>query len=468
MLTRQQIASGYQVLFGTLREAPTELEYLYWEAQSADGSVSSADFLQKLAAYTLNHSSGSELEAAAKSHLYTAKYEDVLRPVANWTGPVTERIQFNTDVLTARYGAEQRLRLLRFPRVSLEYAILLTTLHLQHYQNQLQIMQGRPVYIPLWQEELVAPKSTLGEWELNSIEGLTTGIYTLYLSYDKAEVVEIVENNGNLFFKTTPSMSQSAVPRIIPVVLGDISGSQILGFITANVASGRVQANLNTYDPDKKVNILKLRKNTIPLQQSLKHPVLFLEQNWITPAQHGIDRETHVVDFNTGVKSIYDLRGYSDTKQTLEFFGKKNKYGIRDFFLDCAGRFADFYFPTFLEDIVLPENFSYVQGGFKLKCKHVGIDFYQNGKHKMLWIEFKGKPAVACKITESRFEDSMDVLVIANPVNKLLDPFGFNWVASDIKRISYLNKCRFDSDSLEVSWINREYYKVTTTIRTIQ
>ena len=71
-------------------------------------------------------------------------------PIApDWRPGIRERLEWLTDVLIARDGTEQRVRLRDYPRRSLEYSILASSAA-QPLDALLWGLQGRLVAVPLW------------------------------------------------------------------------------------------------------------------------------------------------------------------------------------------------------------------------------------------------------------------------------------------------------------------------------
>lgn len=464
MLSTAQIQAGYTLVFRE-KIVPTTSDVNFWKGLSADNSITSANFPQKLAAYSLTYGKigsvvlTSEQLLSAKTYLYYEQIEEVLTPLANFSNGFHERIQFNTDVLQSRYGLEQRYRLLHFPKSTLEFDILLYRENLQHFTNQLQRVQGQEVWIPLWQFSLPIKTNTLGVWDLS---GANSGKHILYAGYSLFELVDVVREGDTLFFEHQPALSSSLNAQLIPVRKGNINESIAIDYVSVNAATGHIAADLIPQAP------IKVERPT-DFQRIAGIPLFNLEQNWTTPSHNVISRPTTVVDYNTGVRKVYDLHGYSDTTKTLEFLGKRNKYGIRDFFLDCAGRYAEFFLPTFTEDLTLVENFNYVNAQKFLLAKGSGFSkFYAGSKlSKFIYIEFKSRPAIICEIGMPTIQNGIEQVPI-KAVQSSSDPFGYDWNASEVHRISYLPKCRFSSDTIEINWITGDVYTVTTSFITVQ
>lgn len=453
MLTTLEIQSAYTLVFkGTY--APTVQELSYWSSLplTTDGLP------QKVAAYTLLHKTNENLRNLARHYLYYQTTEEVIRPLANWEGGITERIAFNTDILQARYGLEQRMRILRKPRINVEFGILLHHLTLQHFQNQINRAQGEAVWIPLWFGAIPFPESSLTSAKIEGVSGLTEGKFMLYAGYNYYEIVTVIKIEQDFYFQFPPVGSYAANIWIVPVVKGNVNEKINLSYITSQIATGQISSSLEPFHPA--INTPK-----VPHEIIENSPVLPIEQNWVTPTVTEINRPVKVLDYGTGVQLIYDLHGYSDTSKTVELFGWRNRYGIRDFFLECAGRYASFYCPTFIEDLTVEDGFSYTVNNKFLLVKEAGLSEYYsaNATNRYIYIEFWDKPAKIVKID----------LPVGNKVpvkspQGSADPFGFNFEKKDVRRVSFLPKCRFNSDTLEISWITPDVYRVTTSIITTQ
>lgn len=68
----------------------------------------------------------------------------------NWTSPVVERLAWNTDVITARDGSEQRIGLRTRPVRTFDYQFLLTHAQLGHVQAIVRAWQDQALEVPIW------------------------------------------------------------------------------------------------------------------------------------------------------------------------------------------------------------------------------------------------------------------------------------------------------------------------------
>ena len=471
MLTEAQIRNGYALLFGSDRVVTTP-EVNFWLGVASGGAITLINFVGKLAAHTLvEFSALASLSddqkvwlVNAKNYLYYEPLEEVLRPLANWKDPVSERIVFNTDILQARYGSEQRRQLLHYPRVTLEYTILSYKAQLQHLVNQIKDSQGHLIWTPLWQEIQVLSADLITLGDLSTVPRIRVGKYLLFSSYDSFELVDVVKVGETYQFEHNLSTAYTSSPWFIPVLPGNIREKVSFSYITGAVASGRVSAQLQVLS-DKAI-----WKNTKTLRMVNNYPLMPAEQNWVTPTSLEITRPSVVLDYGTGIMTSYDLHGYSDNTRTLSFIGKRDDYGIRDFFLEQAGRYASFYCPTFVNDLTIAEGFVYSSADKSILVKDVAVT--PNKISKYLYIEFHNKPAIICEFTVPTAENGLEKIpvyaVSASGAAPTEDAFNFPWDYKSVKRISYLPKCRFVADTLEVSWFTPQYYNVTVSIIHIQ
>lgn len=450
MITTQQVLDAYSIVFlGT--KTPSTNEISYWVNSEL---VTATNLAHQVAAYTLLHQATTQEINYAKAYLYYQTSEEVIRPLANWEGGVTERIVFNTDILTARYGTEQRLKLLQKPKVTVEFGILLHRQGLQHFQNQITRAQGSSVWFPLWFGAIQLTNADLND--LANVEGVAVGKYMLYAGYKYFELIDFVSVLGNLQLQHPVVGTYNYGAWLVPVARGSVNDKINLSFISSQVATGQISSNLEPFE---------VPHNTKTLVMLEDMPVFPIEQNWVSPTQTDITRPVQILDYGTGITAIYDLHGFSNVAKTAEFIGRRKQYGVRDFFLDCAGRFKTFYCPTFVEDITLTEDFEYTIGLKHFTMKEAGLYdyYYANSSNKYIYVEFYSRPAIICRIGMP----SGDTLPVFSTIGNT-DAFGFGFKAKEVRRISFMPCCRFNSDTLEINWITPEVYKATATIITVK
>lgn len=116
----------------------------------------------------------------------------------NWSGSVSEMLEWLTDVLTAPDGSEQRRSLRFFPRRSFEFAIAEGGPGRQLLDNMLISFGAARWYVPLWHEvnildlQAVSGASALASAELRDRTGVRVGS-VLCLMGDDPYTYELVE-----------------------------------------------------------------------------------------------------------------------------------------------------------------------------------------------------------------------------------------------------------------------------------
>ena len=72
----------------------------------------------------------------------------------DWSKPMTERLEWMTEVMTSRGGYEQRVQLRQVPRRTLEYDILAYETDYQYLDSLIAGWQSRVYAVPIWTDQL--------------------------------------------------------------------------------------------------------------------------------------------------------------------------------------------------------------------------------------------------------------------------------------------------------------------------
>jgi len=164
----------------------------------------------------------------------------------NWRTPVTERLEWLTDVMESRNGDEQRQRLRQNPRLYLDYEFLVHHDDLNVLDTLLFGWQGRAWAIPLWQHGQRLSKklvvgSTFIECGVDGYEFQENDSLMLYCTPSVYEVVTIkgLSYGGVSVDATTLTWMPGTF--IFPIRIAYMQGVTEVDKITGEVASGHVQ-----------------------------------------------------------------------------------------------------------------------------------------------------------------------------------------------------------------------------------
>jgi hypothetical protein len=467
MLTNSQILLGYGEIFGT-SYTPAQVEISFWANRSGFTIVNLPAMIcrhyltEAMTADYLDSPTLKALKLRALHYLYYSPTTELLHPMANWTTPVIERVSFHTDILQSRYGRETRHGLVYYPKIQLEYDILVYFELYQHFVNQVNYIQGRTIGIPQWHLMKVLTHALVDSGNLLTDGELVPGKYILFASYAHTEEVELELTGGILWFKNQVEMDLNTTPWIVPISKGSIRDKISLSMISAAAATGKVSADIKPNGGDTR-NIAKV------LPKIGDYPIFNEELNWVTPASMDLIRPTTLLDYGTGVTVAYDLHMYSDTLRTFTFVGRKGAFGVRDMFYQMKGKLKAFYLPSFTADMNLIKGFKYshVTQSFQVVAAGLADAYTLANLTKFLYVKFKNREPVVCKFGQPVEHNGIETVPVF-ATNGSADPFPFDWTEDDVISISFLTLSRFNSDIIEISWITPDLYQASVTFTNIQ
>lgn len=473
MLTDAGITSGYLAVLGV---APTQIQIDYWLVYKLSmPRLTDINFPMMLATQIILNPvpamipDGYDLAAIqthAKNYQVAEPQGEVLAVMANWTTPIMERFTFETDIMLSRNGKEQRACRRSVPRTIYEYEFMIYNAELNSFQNQIYAVQGRRIYIPIWSQ-----MRQLGSG-LNSMKFLRSGEYLLFSGYNLNELISVVEDAGVFHFATQPLSNYHEGSWLVPVQKGSVRDRVHFSLINERVATGSIQAIMNSFKPQQKVmpNYKTLFEFSDMNKVTSNSTILFeSEPNWTTSLGLEFTRPTGLIDFG-GLTTAYDLHNFSDLVHSASFTCNRDSYSIRDLFLDMRGRYKAFYMPSFQNDLdIVATDFS--GSILSLTVKDVGFSTNVYPKYfiKHLRIEFHTKPAIIVQIGSAVTGvgdnyNGLDYIQTNSLDSSTIEPFQ----PADVRRVSYVKLVRFNIDALECTWITPDWYTTTASFMGIR
>ncbi len=378
----------------------------------------------------------------------------------NWKTPVIERLQWRTDVLKPRSGAEQRISLRRHPMATVEYDFLAHSDELRVFSTELAGGQGSVWDIPLWHQaqELQQPASAGDQViPLDSVDkyGIFPGDrVAIFLTREHYEVVEVnLTSSDNITLLSVLSNNWPIGALVVPLQQGYLHDRIRLDTITRETASGVIHCTLVDYTSKPYTN-----------PKDLNGKILLDEQpNQVTPLQNQLSRSMATFDHDTGTPVFYDLYGFSDSVQVLEFVSlRRDGVGtIRALAEECRGRWKSFYMPSHKADLELHSSAVSTQGFLSIKNVGYALNIFPR---------FSNQYIRAFKTDGSHLDlQIIGASIIDNEVEQitLSTTIGEDLTIEGVSHISFIDLYRFDSDSLEIVWKNRASASTAITVRRV-
>lgn len=367
----------------------------------------------------------------------------------NWQEPMVERVSFLTDVMRAAEGAEQRRSVRQTPRRSFEGDYLLTGPERTFWDLFINALGSIEVVAPLYWEvatlkAAVNPGSGLRinfdtsetEWTYHGgwlalLAGATA------LDYEVVHVLSVDPLGVNL---AEPVKRPWPVgTKLLPLrrcVLDQISD---LDHRSAGVAV--VSTQLRVVGP----NYWNPAADGSPIYEGL--PALLEEPNWVAGLSTAPGRELTLLDTEIGLTYQTNQLGRALSGQAHRWFltGRQKLAGFRDLIYRHRGRAGSFWLPTFKADFKLAAPAT--AAATQITVQNVGYA-YTGGPTS-------GREHIAIKHAGGTIlRKILSVVPGTTAATERLNldgPVGLALSEGQVRRISFVETARFDSDEFEIT-----------------
>lgn len=362
----------------------------------------------------------------------------------NWGSPVSERLDWRTDVLSSESGAEQRLPRRLTPRRTLSALFYLTGPDRQQFENYIAAHGASRWAIPLWFDisTLSAPVSSgadtisvdtqdrefvvgglvvlrgksLNSWEIGVVESLTTSSITL---------VDPLENSWPKETKVYPG-------RVARVLFALDAEKKTDDFI--QLQAKFLIDQINPYRSD------------IALTTYLSSPVLETRPDDSEELSFGFERMMATVDNDHGIPAYEDVadRAFQTVQYRWSIVGRQKTHQLRQFLSYLRGRARAVWVPTFMADFSIDADVA--NGATFVAVKNVG--YTDSGAlaagREHIRIELRSGVNIHRRITASAVASATrETLTLDTPI-------ATGFLATDVVRISFMQLSRMTEDSIEL------------------
>jgi hypothetical protein len=381
-------------------------------------------------------------------------------PMPDGTGPIIERHQWRTDVITAFDGREQRIRLRDHARVAVEYTVLLAD-HVARIELETLINAygADDWHSPMWADaaELAAPVTSGNSvlpCDTNTRRFAVGGAVAIFA--DTTVQVQTVASVSPSYISLTGPLpvSISAGAVIVPIHTGRLSDQQSITRFTDQVAYAAVAWELSDAVP-----FAGLAR--APQVSYRSAPVCVMRPDWSSDPVSSWARKQVTVDFGNQVYRE-DESGRPTRLQSLRWLliGRDAVGELCGLLEHCQGRLNPFWLPTFANDFqVFPPD---PGSGAQINVYHCRYTELLSGSamHQHIAVQLHSGQIILREIVASAERDPIsEQLTLNSPLG--IDP-------ADIALISYLLPVRLDTDTVELSWDYADVASVALSVRSVR
>ena len=379
----------------------------------------------------------------------------------DWSRPVTEKLDWLTDVMLAQGGVEQRAGLRAVPRRTLAYDLATLT---RHQSNLLETMllgwQARLWAVPVWTErqdlaaDLAAGSLTI-PCATSGYEFATNGLALLWAAHDRHEAVEVsAVNASSLTLKAATLAAWPAGTRLYPIRLGRLPARQKLRRETDRQLSGAVEFAFDDHPGVEAADSGDLYDG---------YYVYAARTNWAEPTEVDLVRQVDVLDYETGQAWVDDLSGLAAQIKSWHwlFRSRAEIVAFRAWLAARSGRRVPFWSLSQAEDMEVAGPIG--ANDTAIVIRNIGYQRFLAGRADRRHIALR---TVAGAVYYRRITGAVEIdaateqLEIDSAIGATLQP-------SEVTSLRFMHLTRLETDTVEIAWHHLHAAECSTLLRSL-
>ncbi|MEE9422616.1 hypothetical protein [Candidatus Vondammii sp. HM_W22] len=363
----------------------------------------------------------------------------------NWRDPLSERLEWLTDLLPNYDGTEQRIRLREIPRRIFEFRITLHGMDKRRFEALLWEWQARVYALPIWTDPgrldaQVAVGSVQLSVSTDDLDYHVGGLAILISDTATVEAVEILSVQSDGLTLMRPLLANwPANSCIYPARSARLDDTQSLNIFTSELSEA--------------VLIFRVEDNsTITAVDSptvyRSYPVLESPPNWRDNLTAEYQRQLQHLDNLTGIRTVDDESGRASQVQSYLWTrqGRGNIRALRAWLYARAGRVNPIWVSSFQADLVMV--LAMISTDTVLTIENIGYTRYLRhaiGRRDIVIRLRDGTRLYRRIIAVSEVDSQTEWLTLDSAVGQDVTP-------ADVVMISWLQLTRLESDAVELTW----------------
>lgn len=379
--------------------------------------------------------------------------------LANWREGIVERLDWNTDTLTAFDGTEQRIKLREFPRRAMEFSFSAEGRQRRRLDTALYGWGARVWALPIWTDgQRLAADVDPGD--------LSIPVATTDRDFFAGGLVMLLDDAGGYEVVEAESVSAGSVAMVRPIAGTWPAGSCMvyparparlpnthgLRRFTGDFAYGRVRMefqDLSDWPAAPEATTYR----------SL--PVMLERPNWTADPELDYARKLAELDFGTGVRAFDDESDKPELLQSMRWFldSRADVAAFRSWLYARAGKFKAIWVPTWMVDLVMVSNLG--AGATSFDVENIGYARQVDARvhRRDIRIQLASGAVYYRRITAAaEVDDDTETLTIDSALGVAVTP-------ADVVSISFMALCRLDADGVEIAWFTGDAAQAVTNLR---
>lgn len=361
----------------------------------------------------------------------------------DWATPVEERLGWKTDKLRAWDATEQRRALRIAPRRNVKFATWMSTTDKQFVENQLFAWGALIWALPIWWDgQHLSAQSNPGDMlvlaDTVGRDFVTNGLAIILTDARTYEVIQL----GTI---TTTQLN------LVRAVVGTWKrGSKLYPIRSARLLNATRITRNNGSNADVEPEFQIVEACDWPPATGLATyrgaPVLEDSPSVTDTAEGAYDRQTFMIDNQTGAIDVYDTAqiGFPNNSHNWFLQGKTAHSNFRSLLYLLKGAQGEIWVPSYESDLSLVADIA--SSDTSIQCANSGLALYAVKLNRQdIRIELK---------TGTIYYRRIAGATLINPTTELLNlsvNFGVIIAASAVRRISFMALSVLASDEITIS-----------------
>lgn len=375
----------------------------------------------------------------------------------NWRSSYMETLTWTTTVTTAWSGREQRMKIARYPRRAIQYALMARDDGARLLDAILFGWMGRFYSLPFWHEESrlrqAAPAGTaavlVDTTRMSIADGSTIVLYRNELSYEVAEVESFTASSIQV--KGVLAESWPAGVKVIPCLPAIPQMNVQSTRVVPSIAQGQM-----TFLVDPQSTLLRLPPTAAPM--SYQGDEVYLDEtDWGSTLDVPITANRRDLDMDIGTVQVARRGDYPRIGRSFRWMCRDRASAdlLRDFFGRRQGRFSPVWMPSGTEDFVLAAPVDPVSPSIVVGKSQYGAMVWPNTIRRDIVIKLRDGRVFLRRIIDVAEGATTTILTLSQGFGAAFDP-------KDVLRVSYLGLYRLADDSVTFNWATNYVATVET------
>lgn len=370
-------------------------------------------------------------------------------PRPNWADGVTESLEWLTDVLTSESGAEQRRKLRRFPRRTVEAQFLRAENDRQIIDISLVGMGRNEILLPIfWDKQTLVMKAPKGSLTID-------GIFTHRYEFQPGKLA-LLRRPDTFDFEVIAIAGMQDDKLILAYQLKNdwdcccelypLSRARLLDSASVEARTRRVAGYTLRWELLDYLNVEQSWGDTPINTKSGLHVMTGLKHNWRESLQFELDRVVFMHDNSAGITLVTDVGKNADQQMRINVTlnGREQHESFMKLIYAMSGQHQQFQMPTMMDELTLVADIDAAQGA--LAVKQTGYSMFglvSQNIRQWIMIELNGGTRYFSRVISTRVLGGVEYLFLEQT-------FG-NIKRKDVRLICWCPISRLGSDSVEIT-----------------